>query len=227
MKPVSKKNNSNLSITLIFYAIAIVVGAFIFYILQVIFLSYKPLWLINFSTQPLILGKYVRLNYIGFFIPLITSLVFLYFIIKNKLYSRLWNKKLVISKEFENLITFGFFLFLIILVTLLSFIPGVVSEVNGIVTGSYPFLFFMLFYPVLFIFLNRDFQEDPKPLILLFYIVGFLAGAVSDIVSWKVGGVFGGAAFLDGDFTFPLLNSIVIYITWFLFFKNKKVNLRS
>ena len=80
--------------------------------------------------------------------------------------------------------------------------------------GSLPLLTIMLLFPVFAL----ESKINIKVSLTMGYLLGFLEGAVSDfattIYSTMPYHYAGGFAFLDGDFLFPLVNVILIYLVY-------------
>ncbi|MGC9145810.1 MAG: hypothetical protein ACP5GS_06860 [Nitrososphaeria archaeon] len=142
----------------------------------------------------------IRLNYFGFIIPLLLSVV----LIAAYLMKRGFH---VTAKEWLLFIVSFIFGGLIPFITNV----GLYKFSTGGSTNIWLWLFAVLWVSYLFMLGKED-------AIYLSYPIGFLVGAISDIGAFiKFGpaySIFGGYGLLDGDFIVPLALSISLLVAW-------------
>jgi len=181
--------------------------------LQRIFITYVYLldWFLMASAPTInFFGKTLSFEYFGFWFPLVVSLTLIIvpLLAKYPFVSELNKVKLKYNLGAKRLVI------LLIVVTILSFIPSFSKGLASGGGGAYPILFLLVMYSIAML-LSRI---DIKVAIPIGYALGFYEGFISDLATtlystaqyhWA-----GGLAFLDGDFLIPLINVIAIYLIY-------------
>lgn len=191
----------------------IILSCLLLFVLSVIFISLFTLlqefvkinekslthWMLNLST-PMLFGR-ISLDYIGFFIPLVISVILMVFLLgyapanSDSIHARIM---VVCSLTFLTVIPF-------ILIPQLR--PFSLSGGPNI----FP-LFMAPFY--LGCLVAKKFSKVAIP---LSYVFGFMMGVSSDVASASLtASILGGYGFVDGDFTIPLSFLIATLITIYL-----------
>lgn len=136
--------------------------------------------------SPIIAGA-TRIDYIGFGIPFVVSIVTVALLYRKKVGSKRLSKGIAIM----------------LIVGTLSFFLSQLTPIGYLVAlGKTDFVLLL----ALSVFLYYNILDLSRiDSVLLAYPVGFIAGSMSDLESagWT-GGVFGGYGFGDGDFLYPI-----------------------
>lgn len=155
-------------------------------------------WMTSINT-PTLFSSYVKINYIGFVLPLVIStiLLSLYFV----------SGKVNLNRKYTNLLI----LFLIFDTLFSSFIfePRIITSYGG--GPNLPAMIGALLYVA-----YLAWSDSLRGGYYLSYVLGFIIGAISDIESIRhltKTSTFGGGGFLDVDFVFPLIMLISFWLS--------------